>query len=155
MLVLLALFVFTGASFEDQAVQARSMLNELRVRHALPTHRVRPVAAEDTLAHVVELGLNTHQRDFPVLRGGVLVGILSRDDLSAAIRGGRGFARVEEAMRCEFPTVSPDAPLLRAQKLIAQTGLGALPVFDREHFLGLISLEDINRAYANLSWRRR
>jgi Zn-dependent protease/CBS domain-containing protein len=155
MLVLVALFVFTGASFEDQMVQARSMLNELRVRHALPTHRVRPVAAEDTLAHVVEMCFNTHQRHFPVFRGGVLVGILSRDDLLAAIRDGGGFARVEEAIRNEFPTVSPDTPLLEAQRLIAQTDLSALPVFEGEHFLGLISLEDINRAYANLSWRRR
>ncbi len=155
MLVLVALFVFTGASFEDQAVQARSMLNELRVRHALPTHRLRPVAAEDTLAHVVESGLNNHQRDFPVFRGGVLVGILSRDDLLVTIRSTSGFARVGEAMRCEFPRLSPDTPLLQAQELIAQTGLSVLPVFDREHFLGLISLEDINRAYANFSWRRR
>lgn len=155
MLVLVALFVFTGASFEDQAVQARSMLNGLSVRHALPTQRLRPVAAEDSLAHVVELGLNTRQRDFPVLRDGALVGIVSRDDASAAIQSGQGLARVEEVMRREFPKVSPDSPLLEGQALIAQTGLSVLPVFDRDHFLGLISLEDINRAYANLSWRRR
>jgi len=155
MLVLVALFVFTGASFEDQAVQARSMLNELRVRHALPTHRLRPVAAEDTLSHVVEMCLSTHQRDFPVFQGGILVGILSRDDLLAAIRGGGGYVRVEEAIRREFPTVSPDTPLLQAQRLIAENDLSALPVFDGEHFLDLISLEDINRAYANLSRRRR
>jgi hypothetical protein len=28
-------------------------------------------------------------------------------------------------------------------------------VFDGGYFMGLISLQDINRAYANLSWRRR
>jgi predicted transcriptional regulator len=58
-------------------------------------------------------------------------------------------------MRREFSAVSPDAPLLQAQQLIAQTGLNALPVFERGYFLGLISLEDINRAYTNLAWRRR
>ena len=62
---------------------------------------------------------------------------------------------VEEAMRRDFPIVSPDDPLVHAQQLIAQTGLNALPVFDQDYFLGLISLEDINRAYANLAWRRR
>lgn len=154
-LVLVALFVFTGASYEDQAVQARAMMRGLHVRHALPMRPVRAVAAEDTLASVLELSYQTRQHDFPVVRQGVLVGILSRQDLLAAARQGGGYVRVEQAMRREFPTLSPDDLLLRAQQLIAQTGLTALAVFDRDHFLGLLSLEDINRAYADLSWRRR
>jgi Zn-dependent protease/predicted transcriptional regulator len=154
-LVLVALFVFTGASFEEQAVRARARLDGLRVRHALPMQTTRAVAAEDTLARVLELGFPNHQQHFPVLRGGVLVGILSRDDLMVAIQHGGGFAPVAQAMQREFPTISPDDPLLRAQQLIVKTGLRALPVLDRGHFLGFISLEDLRRAYANLSWRRR
>lgn len=154
-LMLVALFVFTGASFEDQAVQTRAMLHGLRVRHALPMRTFHAVAPEDSLAKVMEFKFRNHQYDFPVVREGVLVGILSRDDLLAAIQHAGGHTRVEEAMQREFPAVSPDDPLLRAQQLIAQTGLRALPVFDQGYFLGLISLEDINRAYANLPWRRR
>lgn len=154
-LMLVALFVFTGASYENQAVRVRTMLRGLRVRHALPMRRVVTVSADDTLSHVMEWGLDNKQHDFPVLRGNTLVGILSRDALLAAMRRGSGYLRVEQAMRRDFPVVSPDDVLLQAQKLIAQTGLSALPVFDRGYFVGLISLEDINRAYANLSWRRR
>jgi len=154
-LVLIALFVFTGASLEDQAVQARAMLGGLRVRHALPTRVLRAVGPEAALVSVLELSIRTQQRDFPVVRDGTLVGILTRDDLLAEIRRAGEYARVEDAMQREFHKVSPDDPLLQAQQLIAQTGLGALPVFDRGHLVGLISLEDINRAYANLSWRRR
>jgi CBS domain-containing protein len=101
------------------------------------------------------LGLGHNQRDFPVIRENVLVGILSRDDLLEAIQRGGGSMYVEQAMRSDFPSVSPDDPLLRAQQLMVQVNLSALPVFDQGHFLDLISLEDINRAYANLSWRRR
>jgi CBS domain-containing protein len=154
-LILIALFVFTGASFEDQMVRTRSRLDRLLVRHALPTRRIRPMAAEDTLAHAMELSFTHRQRDFPVFREGSLVGILSRDDLLEAVQRGVGHTRVEETMRGDFPTVSPNDPLLQAQQLMAQTGLGALPVLDGCHFLGLVSLEDINRAYANLSWQRR
>jgi Zn-dependent protease/CBS domain-containing protein len=154
-LVLVALFVFTGASYEDQAVQARAMVQGLRVRHALPMRALRAVAAEDKLADVLEMSYRTQQQDFPVVREGVLVGVLSRGDLLATIQTGGGYVHVEEAMERDFPVVSPDDLLLRAQQLIAQTGLSALPVFDRGFFLGLISLEDINRAYAGLAWRRR
>jgi hypothetical protein len=38
-LILIAVFVFTGASFEDKAAQARAVL-ELRVRHAMPMRTV-------------------------------------------------------------------------------------------------------------------
>jgi Zn-dependent protease len=153
-LALVALFVFTGASYEDQAVRIRTTLRGLHVRHALPTRIARAVIAEDTLSQVMELSFHHQQRDFPVLRDGLLVGILSQDELVTAMRQGDGALRAEQAMRRQFPTVSPDDLLLHAQQLIAQTGLSALPVFDQGHFLGLISLEDINRAYANLSWRR-
>jgi len=154
-LALVALFVFTGASYEDQMVQSRAMVRGLLVRHALPMRPVRSVAPEDTLADVMELSYQTHQVDFPVVRQGALVAVLTRHDLLAATRQGGGTIRVEQAMRREFPSVTPDDPLLHAQQLIAQTGLTALPVFDQAHFLGLISLEDINRAYADLAWRRR
>jgi Zn-dependent protease/CBS domain-containing protein len=153
-LALVALFVFTGASYEDQAVRMRPLLRGLRVRHALPTRMARAVTVEDTLSQVMELSFQHQQRDFPVVRDGLLVGILSQAELLAAMRQGDGDLRAEQTMRRHFPTVSPDDLLLHAQQLIAQTGLSALPVFDQGHFLGLISLEDINRAYTNLSWRR-
>ena len=72
--------------------------------------------------------IQDRQRDFPVFREGVLVGILFRDDLLEAVRRGAGYVRVEEAMRSQFPTLSPDEPLLGAQQLMAGSGLKALPV---------------------------
>jgi stage IV sporulation protein FB len=154
-LALIGLFVFTGASIENQAVQARAIAQGLRVRNAMPVRMARLVAPEDTLASVMELTYRERQHDFPVFREGRLVGMLSRENLLAAIRQSGGYVRVEQAMQREFPTVSPDDQLLQAQQIIAQTGLSALPVFHQGHFMGLISLEDINRAYADLSWRYR
>ncbi len=154
-LILVALFVFTGASYEDQMVQSRAALRELLVRHALPLRPAYAVAPEDTLASVMEMGHTAGQYDFPVVRERILEGILARNDLLAALRRVGGAARVEQSMRRDFPRVSFDDPLLHAQQLIAQSGLTALPVFDQARFLGLITLEDINRAYADRAWRRR
>jgi Zn-dependent protease/CBS domain-containing protein len=153
-LVLVALFVFTGASYEDQMVQSRAALRELLVRHALPLRPAYAVAPEDTLASVMEMGHTAGQYDFPVVRERTLEGILARNDLLAALRQAGGATRVEQTMRRDFPRVSFDDPLLHAQQLIAQSGLTALPVFDQARFLGLITLEDINRAYADRTWRR-
>jgi len=154
-LVLVALFVFTGASYEDQMVQARAALRELLVRHALPLRPVHAVAPEDTLASVMEMGHYAGQYDFPVVRERILEGILARNDLLEALRQVGGTTRVEQTMRRDFPRVSFDDPLQYAQQLIAQSGLTALPVFDQARFLGLITLEDINRALVDRAWRRR
>jgi Zn-dependent protease/CBS domain-containing protein len=154
-LVLVALFVFTGASYEDQMVQSRAALRELLVRHALPLRPVYAVAPEDTLASVMETGHYAGQYDFPVVRERILEGILARNDLLAALRQAGGTTRVEQTMRRDFPRVLFDDPLQQAQQLIAQSGLTALPVFDQARFLGLITQEDINRAYADRAWRRR
>jgi stage IV sporulation protein FB len=154
-LALVALFVFTGASYEDQMVQSRAALRELLVRHALPLRPVHAVAPEDTLASVMEMGHYAGQYDFPVVRERILEGILARNDLLAALRQVGGTSRVEQTMRRDFPRVSFDDPLQYAQQLIAQSGLTALPVFDQARFLGLITLDDINRAYADRAWRRR
>jgi Zn-dependent protease/CBS domain-containing protein len=154
-LILVALFVFTGASYEDQMVQSRAALRELLVRHALPLRPVYAVAPEDTLSSVMEMGHSAGQYDFPVVRERMLEGILARNDLLTALRQVGGATRVEQTMRRDFPRVSHDDPLLHAQQLIAQSGLTALPVFDQARFLGLITLEDINRAYADRAWRRR
>ncbi len=151
-LVLVALFVFTGASYENQIVQARAAIRRLRVRHALPTHPIYTVATEDALTKVLEMSYRTYQYAFPVVQDGMLVGILSRDDLLAAFQRGDRDMQVAHVMQREFPAVSPDDMLLKAQQLIAQADVIALPVFDQGYFLGLISLEDINRTYANLSW---
>ncbi len=153
--ILVALFVFTGASYEDQMVQSRAALRELLVRHALPLRPLYAVAPEDTLASVMEMGHNAGQYDFPVVRESILEGILARNDLLATLRQMGGATRVEQTMRRDFPRVSCDDPLLHAQQLIAQSGLTALPVFDQARFLGLITVEDINRAYADRAWRRR
>ncbi len=136
-------------------VQSRAALRELLVRHALPLRPVYAVAPEDTLASVMEMGHNAGQYDFPVVRESILEGILARNDLLATLRQVGGATRVEQTMRRDFPRVSYDDPLLHAQQLIAQSGLTALPVFDQARFLGLITVEDINRAYADRAWRRR
>jgi predicted transcriptional regulator len=147
--------VFTGASYEDQMVQMRSATQGMHVRQAMPVRPFLSVAPDYSLTEVLELGQRAGQRDFPVAKDGALVGLLLRDDLLSAFRLEGGHVRVTQIMHHEFPIVSTDDPLLWAQQLMAQSNLSALPVFDHGALIGLISLEDINRAYAYLSWRRR
>lgn len=146
MLVLIAVFIFLSAGQEGQAVEARAVLGNLRVEQVL--NRQAPnLSPLHSLAHVLELASRLRQANFPVVQGDRLVGVLTQDDVLAALHQYGAEVRVGRVMRRQFPVVRPTDTLLHAQQLIAQSGVKALPVVDGGVVLGLISLRDINAAY--------
>src|SRR6185295_18780868 len=101
MLILIALFVFIGAGQESAMVQMNSMFDGVPVRSAMITD-FRALRADEPIARAIELLLDGHQQDFPVLAGQdgePPIGILARADLLKAIAGGKTDARVGEIAR--------------------------------------------------------
>jgi CBS domain-containing protein len=47
-------------------------------------------------------------------------------------------------------TVSPDAPLVKAAKLLHTYRVNALPVIDRERLAGIISVTDVLKVFIEL-----
>src|SRR5690606_18234238 len=84
-LVFIALFVYLGATQESAASQMRDVTETLPLSEAMVTHfRTLPPSA--TLADAADALLHTHQHDFPVVDGaGIVLGILTRDDLITAL----------------------------------------------------------------------
>jgi len=141
MLILVAVFVWTGAGAEAAEARTRDALAGLPVRAAMLSD-VRAVHPDDTLGLVADLLVETPQVDFPVLREGVLVGMLAHDDLIAGLaheHGGRG-ARVAFAMKRVARTVDPAEPLLDALPTFYATEASALPVVSEGHLVGLLTL---------------
>ncbi|MCR4407046.1 MAG: site-2 protease family protein [Anaerolineae bacterium] len=146
MLVLVAVFIFISAGQEGQAVEARVILENLRVEQVL--NRLVPrLSPLHSLAHVLDIASRSRQVNFPVMQGEQLVGVLTQDDVLAALHQYGAEVRVGRVMRRQFPTVRPTDTLLYAQQLIARSGVKALPVVDGGTVLGLVSLQDINAAY--------
>ncbi len=96
-------------------------------------------------------------RHLPVLEEGRVVGVLSQRDLfhSALVRL-LGFqpreqkdlmrtVRVREVMTKPVITISPEAPVKEAARLMMEKKIGCLPVVDGEKFVGVITETDILR----------
>lgn len=146
MLVLIAVFIFISAGQEGQAVEARVILENLRVEQVL--NRLVPrLSPLHSLAQVLDLASRSQQVNFPVMQGNQLVGVLTQDDVLDALHQYGVEVRVGRVMRRQFPIVHPTDTLLHAQQLIVRSGMQALPVVDRDTVLGLVSLQDINAAY--------
>jgi len=146
MLVLIAVFIFFSAGQEGQAVEVRAILENLRVGQVF-NRQTSSLSPLHSLAYVLELASSLRQANFPVVQGNRLVGILTQDDILAALHQYGAEVRVGRVMHRQFPVIHPTDTLLHAQQLIAQSGVKVLPVVDGGIVLGLISLQDINAAY--------
>lgn len=94
-------------------------------------------------------------RHLPVLgANGALVGILNRADLELFLSraGSPGVIkrqhRVEQVMRREVVSVSPECPLEEAASLMVKHKIGSLPVVEEGRLVGIITETDIFKRLA-------
>ncbi len=121
------------------------------------------ISAEDRLSTVDDIMTLGGVRHMPVVSGGRLVGVVSeRDLLRASLSSFSDFApehhraflqalEIRRVMSAPPITVSPDEPVGRAARLMAERKIGCLPVVDRDRKLvGLVTETDLLRYFARL-----
>lgn len=131
MLFLVAAFVYLGAGQEAQVHRMRTLVLGHRVREAMQTE-FHTLQVGSTLKEAAQALLAGSQRDFPIVYGGEVLGLLSRDDLMRGIAADNdsGSSYVAGAMNREFPRTVPDADL---DSVIAGLGkAGTVLVFDSD-----------------------
>lgn len=154
MLLLIALFVWIGASQEAAAAQMKSSFAGVTVREAMLTD-FRTLAPQDSLADATQLLLAGSQTDFPVVNDGRVVGILDHSSLFEALRERGDRALVGAVMRSEFVTLRPDQSLEEALTEVHTAGALTMAVIEADRFIGLLTPENvgefflIRRALAN------
>lgn len=87
----------------------------------------------------------------PILHGGRLVGVLTREEIEAAIRKGRDLdsSRVEEIMRGSFNYTQADSDIDDAAKVMVKHRLSRIPVVNNSDDMlcvGVISSTEILKA---------
>ncbi|MCS6801415.1 MAG: site-2 protease family protein [Chloroflexota bacterium] len=141
-LVLIAFFLFIGASGEAVMAQTQDVLAGARVRDAMIT-RFDTLRHGQVLGDAAELLISGTQQDFPVVFGDQVLGVLPRDRLLAALaRGGRD-TYVSEAMVRDFVRVTPNDDLAVALEHFASSRIPLL-VFDDGHLVGMLTPENVS-----------
>ena len=145
MLLFIAMFVYLGAGQESAAVQMRSAFDGVPVWRAM-IRDYRALRGEEPVSRAVELLLNGHQQDFPVLGmpGFPPVGILLRSDLFRALSEGKTNARVDEIARKTCGAAHPREMLEAAVTRMQENGCQAVPVLEEDGALvGMLTLENV------------
>lgn len=145
-MILIAIFIYVGASQEGQSTELRRVLGGLKVAHAYSAEP-RSLTPSDSLREAVEITLTTPQSNFAVCQEGELVGILTQKMLLESVRQGGIDRQVADVMVTDFQSVRPTDDLLAVQRILAEGGLDAVPVEQEGRYLGLITLRDVTEVY--------
>jgi CBS-domain-containing membrane protein len=144
MLVLIAVFVYFGASSEALVAQMRRISKDLRVSSAMVT-KFETLPLDATLHEAVDALLRTSQHEFPVTdHDGQVRGILTRTDMIAALRKSGADTPIAEVMRTDIPSVPQSMLFDRAYAMMQQCSCPALPVLDSlGKLVGLFTPENV------------
>ncbi len=141
-LILIAVFVWVGASQETAAVRMRHSLAGLPVRSAMLTD-FRTLVPEDRLARAVELTLAGSQQDFPVVRDGSVAGLLTRDALLESLKQYGPNAPVSVAMLPAPCMADADEPLEALIMRLPGFDCHTVAVVTKGRLAGLVTMENI------------
>ncbi|MEO0226100.1 MAG: site-2 protease family protein [candidate division WOR-3 bacterium] len=149
-LVLIAFFVFFGATQEGRQVELKTALKRIIVEEAY-SKNIQILAPDDPIAKAITLSLHSFQSDFPVIQEGRVVGILTKTEILSGVHKHHPQIPVAQVMRRDFQIASPGDSLFDIQQKMADKRLSAVPVVEKGTLLGLLTLEDINEAYRLLA----
>ena len=141
-LLLIAIFIWFGASMESNAEQVQSILKHADVRHAMLSefHSLSP---EDTLAKAVELTLAGSQKDFPVGYHNRLEKVLRHTDLIKGLQERGEHARISDLPLLDILSADIDEPLGKLLERIQGNPAQMICVIDRGELAGLLDLEHV------------
>ena len=141
-LLLIAVFVWAGATAESAATIEHAILRDVAV-HALTMRSMRTLAPNDRVDSALETDLAGIQRDFPVAQDDRLVGMVTRAALIAALSRNGPQTTVGQCMDTTFPVANPSDRADAIAARLRQTRRQALPVVENGRLLGLVTSEGL------------
>ncbi len=142
MLLFIAFFVWIGAASEASMVQMKASLSGIPIARAMITD-YRAISPDATLDEAVDLTLAGSQKDFPVVEGDSVVGVLVQKDLLGALaRQGPG-VRVSDVMQREFEILDAAEMLETAFRRLTACRCNTAPVSFHGRLVGLVTMDNI------------
>ncbi len=146
-LVLIAIFVYQGASQEYQASLFRQTLSGFVVED-LMSHPVSVVEENNTVQQLLEKMYRERHSGYPVVDyEGQVKGCVTMEDVQKVEPRLREFTTVGQVMSCTMKTVAPDDDIYLALKEMSGADIGRVLVMDREKLVGIITRSDILKGF--------
>jgi Zn-dependent protease/predicted transcriptional regulator len=141
-LLFIAFFVWIGAAEEAALVQTRASLSDVPVAAAM-IRNFETLSSRDIIERAVEHFLVGFQQDFPVLEDGRLIGVLTHNDLLAALAKREPDVLVTLCMHREFKSGRPTDMLADILSDMQQSDCPVVPVINEGKVEGLITSDNL------------
>ena len=136
--VVISFFVVVAGHVEGQGNMVRNEVGAVTLRDVMLTDYTT-LSASDTLEDALERAVHSLQDVFPVVRGGTIVGAVSRQSILEALTSG-GNSYVQGIMARTFQVAHPDDALVTTLRRIAGTGgTQFVSVLERERVVGIVT----------------
>jgi Zn-dependent protease/predicted transcriptional regulator len=152
-LILIGLVLLFGAQLEDRSAVFQSVLESVRMEDVMLTD-FKTLSPADTLEDALQKVVHSLQDDFPVVGGGDMVGVISRQKIMETLRS-QGNGYVQGAMNRFFQIAQRTDTLASVFRRVGQTGLSLVPVVDSGHLVGIVTLQNLMHSMATLAEARR
>jgi len=141
-LLLIAIFVWFGASQEAGLARIQSAIGGLPVQRAMMTD-FKTLNENDSLDRAVELNLTGSQKDFPVVDDGRIEGILTQTNLLKALMARDRHPTITSAMQQNIVTVDSLDKLETALAKLKECNCHTLPVTLNQKLVGLLTMDNL------------
>ncbi|MEA3327472.1 MAG: site-2 protease family protein [Chloroflexota bacterium] len=141
-LILTALFIWSGAGAEGEAVEVKAGVKGLVVRDVMISQFYQ-IEANQTLESVFQLSLATGQQHIPVVSNGNFLGIIRRSDLMIALEKSGNQAPAYTAIGFEPQGLDPESPVQDVLSKFAASRVQ--PVIENSQLIGLVTPESVQQ----------
>ena len=143
-----------GPQLESDNLLLDSAVDAVTMRDVM-LRNFATISASETLEGALESAVHTLQDVFPVVRGGSVVGAVSRQGIVEALRA-TGDGYVQGVMTRTLATAKPEDSLVKTlRRMMGATGVQMVPVVEGERVVGIITPQNLAHSMRMLSQRRR
>ncbi len=145
LLLLIAFFIYIGASEEERATTVDVCLEGVKVKNIMSSD-VHTVTPDKSLKDLLDLMFREKHRGYPVVESGSLQGIVTLTDVQKVPDQQRELMTVGQIMNKNLYVISPDEEASTAVRMMSERGIRRIPVMDNDKLVGIVSREDLVRA---------
>jgi Zn-dependent protease len=150
---LIGFFLLLAAQLEERSAVFHSVLETVRLEDIMLTD-FATLSPADTLEDALDKAVHCLQDDFPVIRGGDMVGIISRQKIVHALRAeGNGY--VQSAMNKIFDVAQKKESLASAFRKLSARDLSLIPIVEEQRLVGIVTLQNLMHSMALLAESRK
>jgi len=141
-LILIALFIYIGASMESTAVQYNVLLQDVTVGNMMSAP-VTTVPENMPLSKVIDMMYASKHLGFPVVERDMLVGMVTLADVNRTSPIDREAMQVKDIMTRDIVTLPPTASVIDALRIMSTRNIGRIPIVHEDRIVGIVTRTDI------------